>query len=43
MAAARSAATAGWMVLDGGIPVQAVEYKRLRERLLVDGQVLAAL
>lgn len=42
MAAAQSAATAAVMALEGGLPVQAVDYTTLRERLLADGQVLAA-
>ena len=37
----QSAGTAAALALDGGLPVQAVPYARLRERLLQDGQVLA--
>ncbi|MFZ2640451.1 MAG: FAD-dependent oxidoreductase [Verrucomicrobiia bacterium] len=36
----QSAATAACMALDAGAPVQQVEYAKLRERLLKDGQVL---
>ena len=36
----QSAATAACMALDAGTPVQQVEYAKLRERLLKDGQVL---
>lgn len=36
----QSAATAAVMAIDAGIPVQAVPYTALRERLLDDGQVL---
>ncbi len=37
----QSAATAAVMAIDDGVNVQEVDYQRLRERLLVDGQVLA--
>ncbi|MBI5397705.1 MAG: FAD-dependent oxidoreductase [Verrucomicrobia bacterium] len=36
----QSAATAACMAMDAGAPVQQVEYTKLRERLLKDGQVL---
>ncbi|GAB4129411.1 MAG: hypothetical protein Kow0040_05380 [Thermogutta sp.] len=36
----QSAATAAVMAVEGGIPVQEVDYAALRERLLSDGQVL---
>jgi hypothetical protein len=36
----QSAATAAVMAIDGGIPVQKVDYDKLRSRLLADGQVL---
>ena len=36
----QSAATAAVMALDAGIPVQKVDYAKLRARLLADGQVL---
>jgi hypothetical protein len=36
----QSAATAAAIALDGGLPVQRVDYPKLRERLLSDGQVL---
>jgi len=36
----QSAATAACMALDAGAPVQQVDYAKLRERLLKDGQVL---
>jgi hypothetical protein len=36
----QSAATAGVMAIDAGIAVQKVEYGKLRERLIADGQVL---
>ena len=38
----QSAATAAALAIDGGVSVQDVPYTRLRERLLADGQVLAA-
>jgi hypothetical protein len=41
MAAAQSAATAAAMALEAGTSVQSVDYKKLRERLLEDKQVLA--
>jgi len=40
MILAQSAATAAVMAIDGGIPVQDVDYKTLRETLLAEGQVL---
>jgi hypothetical protein len=40
MVLGQSAATAATMAIDGNIPVQQVEYERLKERLLADGQVL---
>jgi hypothetical protein len=40
MAMGQSAATAASMAIDARVPVQKVEYARLRERLLVDGQIL---
>jgi hypothetical protein len=36
----QSAATAAVQAIDGGVAVQDVEYAKLRERLLADGQVL---
>ncbi len=36
----QSAATAAAMAIDDGLPVQKVDYPRLRKRLLEDGQVL---
>jgi hypothetical protein len=36
----QSAATAAVLALDANVPVQRVEYGKLRERLLADGQVL---
>jgi hypothetical protein len=38
----QSAATAACLALDGGLAVQDLPYAALRERLLADGQVLAA-
>ena len=40
MILAQSAATAAAMALDAGIPVQEVDYAKLRERLLAEGQIL---
>jgi hypothetical protein len=40
MVLGQSAATAAAMAIDAGIPVQRVDYSKLRERLLADGQVL---
>lgn len=40
MILAQSAATAAAMALDAGIPVQEVDYEKLRERLIADGQIL---
>lgn len=40
MILAQSAATAACLALDDGIPVQRVDYPKLRDRLLADGQVL---
>ena len=37
----QSAATAACIAIDGKVPVQKVDYKKLRERLLADKQVLA--
>jgi len=42
MAAAQSAATAAVLAIEEGVPVQKVDYSRLRTRLLQDGQILAA-
>ena len=36
----QSAATAAALAIDGSLPVQRVDYDRLRKRLLADGQVL---
>jgi len=36
----QSAATAAVMAIDGGLPVQAVPYEKLKEQLLKDGQIL---
>jgi FAD dependent oxidoreductase len=36
----QSAATAAALAIDGGVAVQDVSYKKLRERLVADGQVL---
>jgi hypothetical protein len=41
MVAAQSAATAAVMAMNADIPVQSIDYKQLRERLLADKQVLA--
>ncbi|MCI0745826.1 MAG: FAD-dependent oxidoreductase, partial [Verrucomicrobia subdivision 3 bacterium] len=41
MILAQSAATAGCLAIDENIPVQQVNYPKLRERLLADKQVLA--
>lgn len=41
MVAAQSAATAAVMAIEESLPVQKVNYSRLRERLLQDGQILA--
>ncbi len=40
MTAAQSVATAAVQAIDDGVPVQRVDYARLRARLLKDGQVL---
>ena len=40
MVLGQSAATAAALAIDAGTPVQDVDYGRLRERLLADGQVL---
>jgi hypothetical protein len=40
MILAQSAATAAALALDAGVAVQDVDYERLRERLLADGQIL---
>jgi hypothetical protein len=42
MIAAQSAATAAVLAIDADVPVQKIDYTALRERLLRDGQVLAA-
>jgi len=42
MVLAQSAATAAALALEAGVPVQRVDYGKLRERLLKDGQVLSA-
>ena len=42
MVTSRSAATAACLAIDDGVAVQQVDQARLRERLLKDGQVLAA-
>jgi hypothetical protein len=36
----QSAATAAAMAVEEGVPVQEVDYARLRQRLLADGQIL---
>lgn len=41
MVLGHSAATAAAMAIDAGVPVQRVDYAKLKERLLADGQVLA--
>jgi hypothetical protein len=41
MVAGQSAATAAVLAIEDGVPVQKVEYAKLRDRLLKDGQVLA--
>ncbi|MGC3966853.1 MAG: FAD-dependent oxidoreductase [Pirellulales bacterium] len=40
MASSQSAATAACQAIDAGVSVQKIDYVRLRERLLADGQVL---
>jgi hypothetical protein len=40
MVLSESAATAACMAIDGGTPVQEVDYIKLSERLLADGQIL---
>jgi len=40
MVLGQSAATAAALAIDDGVPVQAVDYAKLRARLLADGQVL---
>jgi FAD-dependent oxidoreductase family protein len=40
MVLGQSAATAAAMAIEAGIPVQRVDYAKLRERLLADGQAL---
>jgi hypothetical protein len=40
MAAAQSAATAAALALDAGTSVQNVDYPKLRERIIMDKQVL---
>lgn len=41
MVTSQSAATAACLALDAGLALHDVDYARLRERLLRDGQVLA--
>ena len=41
MATSQSAATAACLAIDDGLPVQQVDYAKLRQRLDRDGQVLA--
>jgi FAD dependent oxidoreductase/Right handed beta helix region len=43
MVVSESAATAACLAIDGKIPVQQVDYAKLRERLVADGQILAPL
>jgi hypothetical protein len=40
MCSSQSAATAAVIAMDGGVPVQAVDYPKLRAQLVKDGQVL---
>jgi hypothetical protein len=40
MVLGQSAATAAALALDAGVDLQRLDYARLRERLLADGQVL---
>jgi hypothetical protein len=40
MVLGQSAATAAAMAIDAGVPVQRVDYAKLRARLLADGQAL---
>jgi hypothetical protein len=40
MITSQSAATAACMAIDDSVPVQAVDYDRLRSRLVKDGQVV---
>lgn len=40
MALGQAAATAACIAIDGRVPVQRVEYSKLRERLLADGQII---
>ena len=40
MATSQSAATAACLAIDDGVPVQQVDYAKLRQRLDRDGQVL---
>src|SRR5204863_1919982 len=42
MVTSQSAATAACLAIDTNVPVQKVDYAKLRERLLADGQVLEA-
>jgi hypothetical protein len=42
MVTSQSAATAACLAIEGDCPVQNVDYPKLRERLLADGQVLEA-
>ena len=40
MVTSQSAATAACLAIDDGVPVQQVDYAKLRDRLLADKQVL---
>jgi len=40
MVTSQSAATAGCMAIDDNVPVQKVDYTKMRARLLADKQVL---
>jgi choline dehydrogenase-like flavoprotein len=42
MITSQSAATAACLAIDGDVPIQQVDYVKLKPRLLADGQVLAA-
>jgi hypothetical protein len=42
MITSQSAATAACLAIDGDVPIQQVDYIKLKPRLLADGQVLAA-
>jgi len=41
MAAAQATATAASLAIDAGVPVRKVEYGKLRDRLIADGQVIS--